>query len=219
LHVNPESDLEKLPLKATDYKSIFKSLLIPRRASTAKAEADNTSIRSLTHALTWVHRVYGEIFTDEENTLITVLENFLTVPIQFAVTSQQLANYTVAKNQMLLDLLGEFPLPNEMITTATGGTSTQRLVIKDWTGWTFIAADIAVLFIVLFGIGCILRSPDPLPTLTGLTELDILIEGSKMDCMRNENKMPLRNLPIVVGTESSPSYTKSLRQWRMRYVN
>ncbi|KAI9164058.1 hypothetical protein HJFPF1_05693 [Paramyrothecium foliicola] len=221
LHTEPEGDPKKVPLIASDYADIFDTLLVPKLVpslvTTDVAQA-NRSVSALTYALNWVHRVYGEIFTDEENTLATVLQNFLSIPIQFAVTAHQLANYTIGRDETLRLFLGDFPLPEDMITTATGGVSTQRLVIKDWTGWTFIAVDGAVLMIVFLGIICILQHQIPLPTLTGLTELDILIEADKMMCMEEEGQMPLKKLPIVKGVETSPSYTRSLRPWRMKYI-
>jgi hypothetical protein len=221
LHIIPETEPTHFPLKAKEYLDIFDELLVPKvSAVSVKGNANlaNASISALTHALTWVHRVYGEIFTDEQNTLVTVLSNFLSIPLQFAVTTQQLANYTVAKSPALLQVLGEFPQSEDMITTATGGSSTQRLVIKEWTGWTFIAVDAAVLLAVLFGIVCILRQVEPLPTLTGLTELDILIEADRMVCVEKGGQLPLRDLPIVSGSEPPSNYTTSLRPWRMRYT-
>jgi hypothetical protein len=219
LHVERELEPERMALAATTYADIFEQLLIPKVMFDKEAEKRaNTSIASLTYALGWVHRVYGDIFKNEEHTLVTVLENFLTIPLQFAVTSRQLGNYTSQNNPALLAIFGNFSMPDEMITTAMGGTSIQRLVIKDWTGWVFIAADGVVLCIVLLGIFSILRQREPLPTLTGLTELDILIEAERMVCMEETTSIPLKKLPIVTGKESSAGYTNSLKPWRLRWL-
>jgi hypothetical protein len=214
LHTEAEGEPEQMMMNASDYSSILSAILVPKPASSA---AVNASIAAVTYAMTWVHRVYGEIFTDEQNTLATVLENILAVPLQFGIAATQLANYTIADIPGAIDVIGSFPLPDDMATMAVGGSSSQRLSIQAWTGWAFIAADAIVLLVLLAGIFSILRQRMPLPDSTGLAEIDTLIEAGNIVCLQKETEVNFGELPIIVGTEKFNNYSNALRPWRMKY--
>jgi hypothetical protein len=209
-------------LNATGYAEIFNAVMMPSSSSTS---VSNTSIAALTYALTWVHRTYSGSFPDDTGTLITVLENFLTIPLQWTVTAVQRINYTAP-------LLGDFSMPNDMITTAVGGSSSQRLVIQGWTGWTFIAADTIVLLFVLGSIIWILRQQEPLPQSTGVAEIDTLELAEIIECSESEigpvlsrlhhrgtsateRQIQLGDLAHKYVKISSFNRTKNLQHWRI----
>jgi hypothetical protein len=139
---------EQLLANASDYTAILNQVIESNEHS---KQSDNASINALVYALTWMHRTYDEVFPSDTTSLVTNLYNFLMVPQLFMVTAVQLSNYTVSESG-LEQVLGDFPLPDDMITTATGGQSNSRLVILPWTGYLFIAADVTLLFFILGGI-------------------------------------------------------------------
>jgi hypothetical protein len=216
LHHSIEGKAEPMPLNASDYRAIFSSILEPTAMT---SQAGNASIIALTYAMTWVHRVYGEIFTDQQSTLTSTLQNFATVPLQWGIVAKQLANYTVINHPEVADTLGPLDMPDDLATVAIGGKSTQRLAIQTWTGWVFIAADVIVLLLLLVGILCILRQPKPLPKSTGLAEIDTLIEAENITCVTRDTQIQFRELPQFVETDSTKdaNYTEALRSWRMKY--
>ncbi|KIM95435.1 hypothetical protein OIDMADRAFT_134537 [Oidiodendron maius Zn] len=164
------SDAELMFLNVSDYTTILNEVLVPNENS---SQSDNISINALTYALTWMHRTYDEVFPSDKNSLITNLYNFLVIPQLFMVTAVQLCNYTVIEDGLEAEL-GNFPMPDDMVTTATGGLSTSRLVILPWTGYLFIAINVVVLLFILGGLVWILFQPHALPSSTGVDELDSL---------------------------------------------
>ena len=174
------SDAELMFLNASDYTTILNEVLVPNENS---SQSDNISINALTYALTWMHRTYDEVFPSDKNSLITNLYNFLVIPQLFMVTAVQLCNYTVIEDGLEAEL-GNFPMPDDMITTAIGGRSTSRLVILPWTGYLFIAINVVVLLFILGGLVWILFQPRALPPSTGVDELDSLRLAGKARYVR-----------------------------------
>ena len=170
VNTQPASDAELMFLNISDYTTILNEVLVPNENT---SQSDNISINALTYALTWMHRTYDEVFPSDNNSLITNLYNFLVIPQLFMVTAVQLCNYTVIEDGLEAEL-GDFPMPDDMITTATGGRSTSRLVILPWTGYLFIAINVVVLLFILGGLVWILFQPRALPSSTGVDELDSL---------------------------------------------
>uniref|UniRef100_A0A8H7KEK7 Uncharacterized protein n=1 Tax=Bionectria ochroleuca TaxID=29856 RepID=A0A8H7KEK7_BIOOC len=214
LHVDPIDTPQQIKLNGTDYLKIFKTLLIPKPGGNA---FDNTSIASLTYTIGWAHRIYGEFFQDEDGTLISTLQNMMAIPFQFGITAKQQANHTLTVKPNLIPILGDFAVPDEMRAMAKGGSSSQRLRIQNWTGWTFIAGDLVVFLLVLAGIFTILRTHRPLPMSTSLTELDALVDADRLVCIKEGEKISLSELPVVVETRSPMGLARSLRPWRMKY--
>ena len=170
VNTQPASDAELMFLNVSDYTTILNEVLVPNENT---SQSDNISINALTYALTWMHRTYDEVFPSDNNSLITNLYNFLVIPQLFMVTAVQLCNYTVIEDGLEAEQ-GDFPMPDDMITTATGGRSTSRLVILPWTGYLFIAINVVVLLFILGGLVWILFQPRALPSSTGVDELDSL---------------------------------------------
>jgi hypothetical protein len=221
------SDPELMFLNASEYTTILNQVLVPNINST---QSDNSSINALTYALTWMHRTYAEVFPSDNTSLITNLYNFLVVPQLFMVTAVQVSNYTVSESG-LQSTLGNFSLPDDMITTATGGWSNSRLVILPWTGYLFIAGDVAVLLFVLGGIVWILLQPHQLYPSTGVEELDFLRCAEKARCVRRPwssgkkaNTEPSENVKdelTLIELAHDPSVSKSLktlREWRIELI-
>jgi hypothetical protein len=227
------SDPELMFLNASEYTVILNQVLVPNKNST---QSDNASINALTYALTWMHRTYDEVFPSDKNSLITNLYNFLVVPQLFMVTAVQLSNYTVAESG-LQAVLGDFPLPNDMATIATGGRSNSRLVILPWTGYLFIASNVVVLLFVLGGIVWILLQPRPLRSSTGVEELDSLRCAEKARSVRRPwrsrrkaNAEPGESVKDestliewahnlnVSSSSSSRELLETLREWRIEIV-
>lgn len=179
---------QSMLLNATQFSDIIKAILVPSDTSTP---ASNTSIAALEYALTWVHRTYVGIFPDDAGTLITTLQNLFTIPVQITVTAKQLTNYTV-ESKGLEHFLGDFPLPDDMIATTTRGSSSQRLAIQNWPGWTFIAADAVALIFVLVCIVWMLEQANSLSRPTGVVETDTLVVASTTMAVKVDSPMPLR---------------------------
>jgi hypothetical protein len=224
---------ELLLASASDYTAIINQVI---QSSEHSSQSDNASINALVYALTWMHRTYDEVFPSDKTSVVTNLYNFLMVPQLFMVTAVQLSNYTVSESGLQQEL-GDFPLPDDMITTATGGWSNSRLVIQPWTGYLFIAADLALLLFVLGGIVCILLQPRPLHPSTGVDELDSLGFAEESCCERRPRKargtddaepggssrdrltlIKLAHNLVVSSNASSWKPLETLRGWRIAVV-
>jgi hypothetical protein len=231
VNAKPTGEPEHIHLNSTEYLNIAKKLMLPSVTSNRQA---NDSIAALTYALTWVHRTYSNTFQGESNTLTTALENFLTIPLQWTVTAFQFANYSTPES--LVSVLGDFVLPEDMITKASGGSSSQRLAIKNWTGWTFIAVDAAVLFFVLANIIWMLRPEETLPRTTGVAEIDTYNMSRRVQYVRMDKKTSFRqhygngvptidlrtslgSLACSTKNLSSFSLAKEIRHWRVKLWN
>lgn len=212
---------EKMLLNATEYLEILNTIVVARNTSTQGA---NVSISALQYGLTWVHRTYTIVFPDEGSTLITTLENFFMIPLQFTVTAKQLVNYTLGSNS------SDFQFPDDMITTVTGGSSSQRLAIQRWTGWTFIAAEATVFMFVLSWVVWMLRQTRTLHKSTGVAEIDTLISASTERCVKVKSPVrvwqrerPEGDVDILFGdlpervTKKSTVKVGTLRRWRVMH--
>ncbi|KAK3314210.1 hypothetical protein B0H66DRAFT_458567, partial [Apodospora peruviana] len=125
----------KIPLSAANYTRIFERALVANVNSSA---VDRSNINMLVYTVTWMHRTFLKSFPGDNNSSVSNLHNFLAVPIQFSVTANEYANYTVTERGW--EKVVQFPMPDEMITVARGGSSSSRLAILPWAGWVFITA-------------------------------------------------------------------------------
>lgn len=166
LNVDPTSELQIQPLNASDFTATWSKILIPRDNTNSY---DITMINALTFSLTWLLRLYDDVFPSDTNTPLMHLQNFLAIPLQFMVTCVQFANYSVPAG-----ITGIFVLPEDMQTTAAGGESTQRFAGQVWTVWAFIA--IAGLFMAMVGgvLLWMLLQRQSLPKSSGVAEIDIV---------------------------------------------
>jgi len=190
--IRPTSDLEVVPLAASDYTTILRRILVPAPGATAE---DVAGVSSLVYSLTWLHRTEQGYFSHDQNSLLTNLHNFLAIPLQFTVTAFQFANYSQA--------VLPFPMPDESRTTAPAGASQTRLLILAWTGWVFIAAAVLLLTLVAAGIVCILSMHKPLPPTSGLGDIDILRSAKQIQARRRPTRRGRTNNTGILGDETT----------------
>lgn len=161
-HVEATSPPARVTTSANDTRRIWDRIFVP------DGEADLTDRQSVNitiHRLAWKYRTYVEFFPDH-NVPVELLSNFMAVPLQFAVTAMQYANYTGTLPE---DKQG---FPRELVTTATGGRSIQKFVSPAWTAWTFIVAAVCALVATGAGFLWVLTRDHPVPRPSGITELD-----------------------------------------------
>lgn len=153
---------------ASDYKTVFRAILTPGPNATLN---DVSNINALIYAMTWSHRTYVKSFPDDKDTMTSILRNVLAVPFQHTITATIFGNYSASEHG--LTAVTQLVLPDEMITTATGGTSRSRLAILRWTGWLFVAGDAAVHLVVLAALLWVVLREGPLPTTVGLGDIQV----------------------------------------------
>lgn len=153
---------------ASDYRTVFRAILTPGPNATFN---DISNINALIYAMTWSHRTYVKSFPDDKDTTTSNLRNVLAVPFQHTTTATIFGNYTASEHG--LKAVTQFILPDEMITTATGGTSRSRLAILWWTGWLFVAGDAAVHLVILVGLLWVLFREGALPKTIGLGDIQV----------------------------------------------
>jgi hypothetical protein len=181
-------DPEIHPLPVSQYRAIWDKIFIPNAKSTS---ADRTLIESLTWSMGWLLRFYEDDFPDDNTTPLRHLQNFLAVPIQFAIACIIQANSTNFPGFT-------FPLPDDMITTAEGGVSTQRLVGQKWTLAVFIATAGTLLVIALVVLLWMITIKAGLPPVSDIPEVDIMIRAG--DATHDERIKGMRDLVEDVRT-------------------
>ena len=100
-------------------------------------------------SLGWYLRLYQDRFGDDQQNPLSLLQNFLTIPIQFSTTALQFANATIEAE---LPGSGIFPMPLDLQTTAVAARITPRFIGKLWAVIAFITVGSALLL----WAGCIL---------------------------------------------------------------
>ncbi|OIW32040.1 hypothetical protein CONLIGDRAFT_678472 [Coniochaeta ligniaria NRRL 30616] len=153
---------------ASDYKTVFRAILTPGPNATL---SDKSNINALIYAMTWSHRTYVKSFPDDKDSTTSNLRNVLAVPFQHTMTATIFGNYTASEHG--LKAVTQFILPDEMITTATGGTSRSRLAILRWTGWLFVAGDATVHLVVFAGLVWVVLREGRLPQTVGLGDIQV----------------------------------------------
>ncbi|KAK0648534.1 hypothetical protein B0T16DRAFT_116576 [Cercophora newfieldiana] len=152
LDIHPLNDPVRISLDAKTYLSIFNRALVPR--SNANVTLDDTyGVGALIHQLTWIYRTYNKTFPDDQKSPVAMLQNLLAIPVQFDITAEVYANYSLSEAGSTP--LIHFPLPDSMITVARGGEASTKLVILPWAGGLFIAVDVVVHIIA---VGWFLRA-------------------------------------------------------------
>lgn len=143
LDMNPLGEPIPLALSANDFTKIFTRALvpspIPSNTTTPQNQDNIHGINALIHQLTWIHRTYNKTFPGDEQSPISMLQNLLATPVQFAVVSQIYANYSTTEKGYAATKA--FPLGEEMVTLARGGEASTMLVILPWAGALFIVVD------------------------------------------------------------------------------
>lgn len=137
-----------------------------------QTDNDQAMTSALTYAVTWLLRLYDDVFPDDAHTPLSHLRNFLAIPQQFMVTCLQFANYSVPA-ELEAQLAGRFALPADMRTEAVRGASTTRFLAVGWVVWVYIASAAAVVVGVgAVVVGMVVRR-EAVPSSTGFVEVDL----------------------------------------------
>ena len=162
-----------------DFRAIWAKLFDPGSNATSD---DAVMVNSFIIQLGWYLRLYEDRFSDDEESPLNLLQNFLAVPIQFSTTGLQFSNATLQAEFPGIDI---FPMPSDLETTASAAQITPRFIGQLWTVCVFIAI---CTVLVLYG-GCILGwilFQEPLLTdPSAFPEFDIL---SKSGCSTQQRR-------------------------------
>ena len=168
VHVPPGAVPVPISINATDYKTVFRTILNPGPIANVR---DNSSINALIGAMTWAHRTYVKSFPDDKDSTTSYLRNVLAVPLQHTITAAIFGNYSASERGYTG--ITQFVLPQEMITTATGGTARSRFAIQWWTGLLFAVGNAVVHLAVLVGLLWVLLRKGSLPGTVGLGDIQV----------------------------------------------
>ncbi|KAF3805791.1 hypothetical protein GCG54_00005155 [Colletotrichum gloeosporioides] len=210
-HAEPISEPVRVKMSVPDMDLIWNRIFVPRPLS---SQLDLESINITIARMAWKYRTYTEFFPDNEMH-VELLQNFLSVPLQFAITAMQYANYTLALPA------DKRTFPPELLTTATGGRSIKRFVSHPWTVLVFIAAGSSVVMLTGFGFWWILKQPNPLPKSSGIVELDFISRLSDLQKHRHTDQdSPERFSELVYDIRSKKQHSawhiiKALRKRRL----
>ncbi|KAJ0160038.1 hypothetical protein CTA2_8661 [Colletotrichum tanaceti] len=186
-HVEPVSEPVRFPMPEPDMELIWDRVfrIRPRPSAAAQQQQQQIDLESVNVTISrmaWKYRTYTEFFPDNQMH-VELLQNFLAVPLQFAVTAVQYANYTLA---LPLPEGKRTLLPPELLTRATGGRSIKRFVSRPWTVVVFVASGALVVSLSGVGFWWILSQPHPLPKPSGIAELDFVGRISDLQARRRE---------------------------------
>ncbi|KAK4157408.1 hypothetical protein C8A00DRAFT_11739 [Chaetomidium leptoderma] len=244
LNVAPTSPATRETLNATTYLAIWAKLFQPPPPPPPPPlptgndpKNDESMVNALTYSVTWLLRLYDDVFPDDVHTPRAHLRNFLAIPQQFMVTCLQFANYSVqaadagfrGDTPQVPGLEGRFALPDDMQTTAVRGRSTTRLLALGWVVWVFIASAGGVV-VALGGVilGMVMRQ-ERIPGSAGFVEVDLAarfhqnIEGDgdgDGDGLRviKELGKKLLSRDSSVAVSSSFGVARELRRRRVRVM-
>lgn len=177
-HVEPVSKPVRFPMLEPDMELIWDRVFRPRPSP---AQIDLESINVTISRMAWKYRTYTEFFPDNQMH-VELLQNFLAVPLQFAVTAMQYANYTLALPEE------KRTFPPELLTRATGGRSIKRFVSQPWTVVVFIASGALVVSLSGAGFWWMLSQAHPLPKPSGIVELDFVSRVSDLQGRRRTER-------------------------------
>jgi hypothetical protein len=178
---------------------------------------------ALTYAVTWLLRLYDDVFPDDSHTPLSHLRNFLAIPQQFMVTCLQFANYSVTPEMVKeLKLEGRFALPDDMRTFAVRGRSTTRFLALGWVVWVYIASAA----VVVIGVGGVILGMlvwrEGVPGSSGFVEVDLAarFQNAESD---GDGPRVLRELgwakELSTAVVSSYGVARELRRRRIRVVS
>jgi hypothetical protein len=210
-NVQTNTDPQELFLNLSDHNQVWTRLFTTSISSTADA---NAAVNTILYRLTWLYRTYSEWYPDNDVIQRGILQNFLAIDMQFAVTAVQYANYkdtSGAKHQ----------LPDFMRTTAVGGHSIQRFVAQPWAVLTFIISGSIITILCVLGFVWILVQESPIPESTGITEWDVLGRTSGGASAEHPDTVPFDALFHELPPEdrwSTWKVSRALRGRRLKLV-
>jgi hypothetical protein len=154
--------------------------LPPLFNSSSQDFADAATIFSSQFDIGWALRLYQDDYPDYVAGPITVLQNFLAVPIQFATTALQWANFS--------------SLPSDLETTVTTAQVAYRAFSQPWKFYVFVALTFSLSFCAMVILAYSHSSSHPIPDSSLYPEFDIL---AKEPLFRINNQAN-RDLPTDV---------------------
>jgi hypothetical protein len=173
INVEPVSPPQPVVIDPDDFRAIWAKLFDPGSNATSN---DAVMVNSFIIQLGWYLRLYEDRFSDDGQSPLNLLQNFLTVPIQFSTTALQFSNATLQAEFPGSDI---FQIPSDLETTASAAQITPRFIGQLWTVCVFIA----ICSVLVLYAGCILGwilFQEPLLTdPSAFPEFDIL---SKSGC-------------------------------------
>lgn len=147
-----------------DFKAIWAKLFNPGPNAISD---DAVMVSSFMYELGWYLRLYEDQFRDDWQDPLNLLQNFLTIPIQFSTTALQFSNATL---QAISPGSGIFSMPPELEATASAAQITPRFTGQLWAVCTFIAICSAlvlwagcILWWILFNKTRLLTDPSAFP--------------------------------------------------------
>jgi hypothetical protein len=207
--VKATTEAEIVPIVGDETRQIWDRIFVPDDHA---SEIDNQSINVTISRLAWKYRTYKEFFPDNDSP-VEHLHNFLSVPLQFAVTAMQFANYTLNEQD-----LGLFP--PDLITVATGGRSIQKFVGQLWTSWVFISSGVAIVVLSGCAFTWIVSQNHLVPSQSGIIELDfasrVLLSNNNHPGGSASSLESFRDLAADIAGRPSGSSLQALRGWRVQ---
>jgi hypothetical protein len=146
INVETVSPPQPVVIDPGDFRAIWAMIFNPGSNATS---IDAVMVNSLMFEIGWYLRLYKDQFRDDEQSPLNILQNFLTIPIQFFTTALESVNATLQATFPGDDL---FPMPSDMETTASAAQITPRFIGQLWVVCAFIATCVVL---VLYA-GCIL---------------------------------------------------------------
>jgi hypothetical protein len=168
LSVETVSSPQPVVIDPADYKAIWTKLFNPSSNTTSD---DAVMVNSFMYELGWYLRLYQDEFGDDGQSPLNLLQNFLTIPIQFSTTALQFSNATL---QAIFPGAGSFSMPSYLETTASEAQVTPRFIGQLWTVSAFIGTC-SILILWAGGIlGWILFQKPVLSDPSAFPEFDIV---------------------------------------------
>jgi hypothetical protein len=115
---------------------------------------------STQYDLGWALRLYHDDYKSYKGGPIAILQNFLAVPLQFATTALQRANFT--------------GVPKDLYTTATTAQIHYKATAEPWTLFVFSILTVSLTFWAIGCLGWAHFSNRPSPNSSFFAEIDIL---------------------------------------------
>jgi hypothetical protein len=205
---------QSIPLHLDDFKAIWAKLFDPGSDATSD---DAVMVNSLMFELGWYLRLYEDQFNGAGQVPLNLLQNFLTIPIQFSTTALQYVNASLQN----VASPGTFAMPSYLEASASGAQITPRFIGQLWTVCTFIA----VSSVLVSWAGCILGwiiffNKDPLLTdPSAFPEWDI-VSKSGCDAEHGSTRSTLSGLAQEEGLTNAASCAipKAVRGRRAKVV-
>jgi hypothetical protein len=146
INVETVSNQQPVAIDPGDFRAIWTKLFNPGSNATSD---DAVMVNSFMFELGWYLRLYKDQFSDDGQSPLNLLRNFLTIPIQFSTTALQFSNATLEAE---FPGTGIFSMPSDLETTASAAQITPRFIGQFWT----VCAFIAICSVLVLWAGCIL---------------------------------------------------------------